>query len=153
MATSNQPRLEILRLYFSCPLLSALPLYIQVVSFSLKDLSLWSCPSPQLAFHPLFHVSAHCRSISCHGHVITDLFGERRDGWMDFISKKTGLKRDVNIKIRGREKKERFFSFFFLNQYHCFDSTLSQCELNVSEQIAKALRASQSGTDLRENNT
>lgn len=103
-------------LYFSWPLLSALPLHIQAVSFSLKDLSLRPRPSPRLAFHPLFHVSARCRSISCHGHVITDLFGERRDGWMDFISNKTwGLKRDVNIKIRGRKTGEIFLFFSRIN--------------------------------------
>ncbi len=109
MATSNQPRLAILSqsLFLVPSALSPPSLHSSRLFFSQRPLA----SKPSAPLHPLFHVSAHCRSISCHGHVITHLFEERRDGWMDFISNETwGLKRDVNIKIRGR--KTRDFSLF-----------------------------------------
>jgi len=75
-------------LYFSCPLLSALPLYIQVVSFSLKDLSLWSCPSPLSCVCSLqVHFMSRPRNYRF-------VWGE--EGWMDGFH----FKKDMRIKTR-----------------------------------------------------
>lgn len=117
MATSNQPRLAILSLsLFLVPsALNPPSLHSSRLFFSQRPLA--SKPSAHVP-PPLSCVCSLQVHFMSRPRNYPFVWGEEgwMDGWMDFISNETwGLKRDVNIKIRGRKTREIFLFFSWIN--------------------------------------